>query len=228
MGHGLGRASLWWLGFLTVGALGACTSRPDAVPVSSPDAIPIYVVTRGWHSGVALPARSVSSEMLPERADHPDAAYLEFGWGDRDFYRASDYSFWLMLKAGLWSEESVLFIDPLPVDPHLHDPCSSLLVVTMPPENFRRLLGYIRDTVRRRNSSAKTDALPSTDVRRGYFYPANGHFHAFNTCNTWTWHALAAAGYPVAPPRPITATGLIDRTIFFGQWLPSSPSCHAD
>ncbi len=30
------------------------------------------------------------------------------------------------------------------------------------------------------------------------FYPAKGRFHLFNTCNTWTARALAAAGFDVS------------------------------
>lgn len=218
-----------WFCLFAAGTLAACGSVPDKrAPVSSPDAIPVYVVAHGWHSGFALPSEAISTDMLPEHMDFPDAHYLEFGWGDRDFYRAVEFNFWLMIKAGLWSAESTLLIEPLAVPPRQRYPCSTVIALRMPRENLRLLVAYIRDSLRRREPGAKADALLPLYPQRGRFYPARGRFHALNTCNSWTWRGLAAAGYPVAAPPPLTADGLVDRIVPFGRTLPHSPLCPAD
>jgi uncharacterized protein (TIGR02117 family) len=218
-----------WFCMLAAGTLAACGSVPDKrTPVAAPDGIPVYVVAHGWHSGFALPSQAISPAMLPERLDFPEADYLEFGWGDRDFYGASTFSFWLMIKAGVWSEESTLLIEPLANPPPQRYPCSTLIALRMPRPNFRLLIAYIRDSLRRSEPSLKSEPLPSLYPQRGRFYPAEGRFHAFNTCNSWTWRGLAAAGYPVSGPRPLTADGLVDRIVPFGRPVPRSPSCPAD
>ncbi|MDE0205085.1 MAG: DUF2459 domain-containing protein, partial [Candidatus Tectomicrobia bacterium] len=44
----------------------------------------IHVTSNGWHTAIVVPAQALAdSGAIPEAADFPDAAFLEFGWGDR-------------------------------------------------------------------------------------------------------------------------------------------------
>ncbi len=43
------------------------------------------------------------------------------------------------------------------------------------------------------------------------FYPARGSFHLFNTCNTWTARALAAAGFAVEASGTTRAEGVMSQ-----------------
>jgi hypothetical protein len=43
------------------------------------------------------------------------------------------------------------------------------------------------------------------------FYEAEGSFHLFNTCNTWTARKLQAGGVALSPSGIATANELMDR-----------------
>lgn len=74
--------------------LAACAAPPPAPPLNA-DAGPrvhdLQVVSNGWHAAIVLPKDDVAATgLLPEAADFPAARYLEFGWGDREYYPAKD------------------------------------------------------------------------------------------------------------------------------------------
>lgn len=77
-------------GILVVAAtwLAACTPEPTFSSSSDgPPAATIFVASNGWHTSIVLPAAMVrATGMAAEIAAFPDAAYLEFGWGDREYY----------------------------------------------------------------------------------------------------------------------------------------------
>lgn len=51
----------------------------------------------------------IPADQIPEKADFPDAEYLEIGWGKVN-YPAKALGLWLTLKAALWPTASVLHI----------------------------------------------------------------------------------------------------------------------
>ena len=77
----------------------------------------VHVVSNGWHTGIVVPRKAVvATRVLPEAADFPDAAYLEFGWGDQGFYQADEITTGLTLNAILWPTETVMHVVALPQD----------------------------------------------------------------------------------------------------------------
>ena len=46
----------------------------------------VYVVNHGWHTGFVLPASDIQ-QVIPELKNRfGNAPYIEFGWGDNEFY----------------------------------------------------------------------------------------------------------------------------------------------
>ncbi|MBS1212152.1 MAG: uncharacterized protein H6R26_768, partial [Proteobacteria bacterium] len=41
----------------------------------------VYVVQRGWHTGIAVRQAEIAPGLWPEQADFPEGGYLEAGWG---------------------------------------------------------------------------------------------------------------------------------------------------
>ncbi len=199
----------------------------QALRTETPSARVVYIVNHGWHAGLALRVDDIPEGVLPEREDFPDARYLEIGWGERDFYQAPDFSFWLMLKAGLWPTASVLLVEPLYESPRGRYPCSNVVELKLTQDRFLNLLEYVSASLDRR-ASVRAAALPPPYPQPGRFYPAKGRFHTFNTCNTWTSRALAAAGVPVRSPHPFTAGGLLSNARHFGRMLEPAPGCRRD
>ncbi len=75
---------------MVIAVCGACTTRVEEVSDShrGPSASVLLLVDR-WHAGVAIRTSDIPGDLMPERRDFPEAEYLEFGWGDWDFYQAS-------------------------------------------------------------------------------------------------------------------------------------------
>lgn len=166
----------------------------------------VFVLNHGWHSGIAFKKRDLSDAVLPETRDFPQADYLEIGWGDREYYEAAEPGVWLALKAALWSKGSVLHVAGIHDSLEHYFPESEIIEVPLSREQFERLTTFVSETFVRSSGAALT--RPGLyGVSR--FYPANGHFYLFRTCNTWVGEALHAAGLPITPAFAMTAGGLI-------------------
>jgi hypothetical protein len=91
----------------------ACTTRPDKVigspPKGGPAASALLFVDR-WHAGVVIKISDIPGDLVPERRDFPEAEYLEFGWGEWDFYQARGFNLGYALKALLFPSKSVLHV----------------------------------------------------------------------------------------------------------------------
>jgi len=126
-------------------------------------------------------------------ADLPDARYLVFGWGGREFYINTPV--WSELKAGplfkgLTVDRSVLHVE---VAGDIPEPQPFVTGHALSEAGYDRLLAFIR---------ASFSASPDGPVRiagAAYgefdaFFEANGWFNAVAGCNTWTAAALREAG----------------------------------
>jgi uncharacterized protein (TIGR02117 family) len=204
----------------------ACAASVREPPVTA-DHSPhytVYLIGHGWHSGLAVRKTDIPRGLWPESGDFPEAQFLEVGWGDWDFYQAPDFSFWLMLKAGLWPTASVLNVVPLRYAVAEYYPCSDLIELDLSQPRFARLIGYIHGTFAR-DGSGRVAPLRSQEHRADRFYPARGQFTVFNNCNTWTAKALKEGGYPIRPPYPITAGSLISQARNYGRKLSPTRPC---
>lgn len=82
---------------------------PTAVIESQPT-LTSYLLVDRWHAGIVLKRSEIPEGVLPERRDFPDAEYLEFGWGEWDFYQTVDFKLWQALKALFVPSRSVLHV----------------------------------------------------------------------------------------------------------------------
>lgn len=190
----------------------ACAGPAKALP--SPDrgepSASIYVIGQGWHVGLAVRRTDIPRGLVPESADFPAADYLELGWGDWDYYQAGDPGLWLTLKAAFWPTASVLHV--VGVRGAVSDRFGGFEIVRLdvPHRGVAALAAFIHRSFAR-DAAAKAEPIGPGWGRDSLFYPARGTFHMFNTCNTWTAHALEAAGYPLGMLKPFTADQLMTK-----------------
>ena len=182
------------------------TPRPAAE--AGPGAITIQVVSNGWHTGIVIARRALPAGAIPEAQDFPDAPYLEFGWGDADYYPTPEAGIGVALRAALMPTPAVVHLVGLPGPPRQVFPKAETLDLVLAPDGFRRLIDYLESSFDRRGAIRADASAPGLyDFSR--FYPATGEFHLFNTCNTWTAAALKAAGWPVTVDGTIRAEDLM-------------------
>jgi uncharacterized protein (TIGR02117 family) len=169
----------------------------------------IFVTSNGWHSGIVVARGDVPLAIIPESVDFPDAAYLEFGWGDAVYYPTPRPGLGLALGAVL-PGPAVLHLAGLPDHPGRVFPTARVVELSLSPDALTRLLAHLAASIDRGGATrAESHAAGLYPFSR--FYPATGRFHLFNTCNTWTARALQAAGLAIDASGVQTVDDLMAR-----------------
>jgi uncharacterized protein (TIGR02117 family) len=167
----------------------------------------VYVVYDAWHSAVVIKKADIPATVLPEIRDFPAAEYLEFSWGDRDYFPAPDGGLGLALKAAFWSSGSILHVVGFRDAVANTFPGAEIIEIALSEEAFQGLIKFISDTFSRPYPPAPAEPRPGL-FPNGRFYSAEGKFSVLRTCNTWVAEALSAAGLPISPGYVITAGNL--------------------
>lgn len=195
---------------LLVVLLALACARPIAELYSSADderAQSIFVVIYGWHTGIIVKKDDLPEAVWPEVKDFPDVRYVEFGWGDGDYYQAPDPGLGLALKAAFYSSGSVLHVTGFNVAPKTYFHGSEIFQIDLSQKALQQLMRFISSTFLRSAAATPAEARPGL-YPESRFYSANGKFHLFRNCNTWVAEALHAAGLPIAPAYAVTAGNL--------------------
>ncbi len=197
---------------LVAGWLGGCAPDPPLPSAGDGPAVrEIHIVSNGWHTVIVLPRAAVADlGRLPEAADFPDAAFLELGWGDRDYFPAKETTLRMTLDAALKPTPAVMHMAGRAHLPQGTRPGSSVVRLMLTERAFERLVRAIADGFER-PAGARAQPIAPGLTARSHFYPAEGRFHLFNTCNTWTARMLRAAGIDVSPSGVMTAEDLMSR-----------------
>ena len=168
---------------------------------------PVFIVHDAWHAAIVIKQADVPAAVLPELRDFPSAEYLEFSWGDRDYFPAPDGGFGLALRAAFWSSGSILHVVGFKGALETVYPTAEIIEIPVSEEGFQRLIKFISDTFSRPHPPAPAEARPGL-FSNGRFYSAEGKFSLLRTCNTWVAEALNTAGLPINPGYVITAANL--------------------
>jgi uncharacterized protein (TIGR02117 family) len=188
--------------------------------------IEIVVVSNGYHAGVALPRETLTEfasgrgypALIAVTQRFASFDWIEFGWGDREFYQSvptiGDLTLPLALRA-LFSPGNtpVLHVVGIGGDPARAFTGAELVRIPLSMTGFDQLLAKLDATF----VPPQAGALP--DLGRGLygpslFYPANGTFSIFKVCNHWIADLLGAAGLPTAPVLATLPSGLM----FYLRW----------
>ena len=189
-----------WIALVLASLLTACAAPPPASPPSQPGPGPktvIFVTSNGWHSSIIVARADLPPDRLAEAADFPEARFLAFGWGDAVYYPARRATLGMTLRAALVPTPAVVHVVGLRAEPAPSSPGAEVVSLALDDKDFGRLVDFI-DASFERDGAARAAATGPGLTATSRFYPAKGRFHLFNTCNTWTARALAAAGFDVS------------------------------
>jgi uncharacterized protein (TIGR02117 family) len=193
---------------LYLGWASACAHSIAEPPVRLPkNSNRVFVVVYGWHSGIVIPRVEIRERVLPEIRDFGLADYLEFGWGDWDYYQAPDPGVGLALKAAFWSSGAVLYVGGFTGETKDFFRGNEIFELPLSDESLARLIEFVSNTFLRTTAGTPAQSMPGL-YPHSRFYPATGKFHLFRTCNTWVAEALAFAGVPINPTFAFTAGNL--------------------
>jgi uncharacterized protein (TIGR02117 family) len=158
-----------------------------------------FVGSHGWHSSIIIARRQIPKDAWPPGvADRTfaESPYLEIGWGDRKFYTAPKPGVAMALDAALSPGPSVLHIVGLQSPRARALPWSALVRVPRTPAKFGRLCHALGDSFERDANGNVRAIGPGLYGKTSRFYPAQGRYYMFNTCDTWTARIMRAGGLP--------------------------------
>ncbi|WP_434559373.1 DUF2459 domain-containing protein [Pseudomonas sp. R1-6] len=187
-----------------------CATASDPPRGEGGDWRSFYVVNHGLHTGLAI-ARPDLLQVLPALAeDFGDGDFVEFGWGDEDFYRAPHATLSLALRALFGSTATVLHAVKIDGDPRRRFAVSEVIEVRVTEDGYRRLLAFVAGTFTHSATGTLTVLGPGLygDSR---FYRSEGSYSLFYTCNAWVAEALAASSCPMSPTTVITAGNVMSQ-----------------
>lgn len=191
-------------GVLALGALAWVRPAGAAPPCRS-----IHVIRHEWHAGIIVDRRDVVADFGLNTPDLLAKEWLEFGWGDEDFYQTLDAGLLLGLKAIFLRNDSVMHVHAFDGAPDSVFPQSEVVALRLPAEGHARLLAFVRASFKR-DTAGRVRRLGPGLYGLSYFYEGEGTYHAFRTCNTWAAEALAAGGFPIDPSGIVTVGQLMD------------------
>ena len=193
---------------LTAGAVAQPAPPPSQLDLGAKTVI--FVTSNGWHSSIIVAKADLPPDRLPETADFPEARFLEFGWGDAVYYPASQETLGETLRAALVPTPAVVHVVGLRAEPARSSPGAEVVSLPIDDKNFGRLIDFIGASFER-DGAARAAATGLGLYATSRFYSAKGRFHLFNTCNTWTARALAAAGFDVSASGTSRAEALMQQ-----------------
>ena len=167
----------------------------------------VFVVHNNWHASLVVRRVDLTQGLVPEQDHFPEAEYLEIGWGDRDYFPATEESVGLALRAAFWSRGSVLHVVGFRGAIKDYFTEGEIIELALSRESFRRLSEFVSASFIRADSIMPAQSQPGL-VANGRFYPASGRFSILRTCNTWLAEALKSAGLDISPRYVITAASL--------------------
>jgi len=175
---------------------------PRALPDPPAGAYRVFVVDWSYHTAIVV-QQPRGWRVGPAGAE--DAPFLEYAWGDRRFYFASDHRPHAVFATLFLPTEAVLYVEGH-ADPPRLGAAEAVYERTVDAPTVRKLLAELERTRRSGPSGAPSSALAPTRTDRGRFYPAYGKYLWTRDCNWWVVARLAGAGLASAPAGVIFTT----------------------
>ena len=169
----------------------------------------VYVVNHGWHTGFVVPASGIH-QLIPELKNRfGNAPYIEFGWGDNEFYQAEEITSGITLKAIFLPTDSVVHTVAVTQKADKYFKHSEVEKFCLEDSEFKSLVDFISSSFYR-DESGNILKLNHGIYGDSQFYKAKGDFHIFNTCNKWTAKGLESAGMKISTTFKLTAGSIMN------------------
>ena len=199
------RCGAWWSG-LRAGICLLLVAAGTSEPAVAKD---VAVVNIGWHTGIALKTADIDRARIPESETFENFSWIEFGWGDRDFYQTPDPDISVYFSAAFVGTPTVMHLVGLPIGPEDYFRSSEVAVFSVTDLEHARLQDYIAGSFARRDAD-RAPAIAHGLYPDSLFYEANGSFSLANTCNSWVARGLAGAGLMESGDGIVTAGSVIE------------------
>ena len=126
-----------------------------------PSCRPVFIVHSAWHAAIVLRKGDIASDIVPELADFPSAQFVEFSWGDKDYFPNPDAGVFAGLKAAFWSSGSVVHVVGLSGDWQAFYAGAAIIELRLMPAAYERLLDFVSKTFSRPAPGYRAQAYPA-------------------------------------------------------------------
>lgn len=187
---------------LSVGC--ASVDKSAYLPENTADERSVYVIGHGWHTGIVVSRKDIEDGFPPAIADNlPKGTYLEFGWGEEDFYRADKLNSGVLLKAAFMRNDAVLHVAGFSEPPESYFSNGTVVRINISEEGVRRITLFLADSFRLSEDNAVINRGKGL-YGNSEFFAATGIYSLFHNCNRWTIEVLAKSGAPVSTSIVLT------------------------
>lgn len=151
----------------------------------------LHIGSNGFHTSFLLPVNNGWYDWRKDFEIPSEIQYIEFGWGNREFYMSRDFSIKATIKA-LFPSETVVHVVYLNATPEIWFKKPRDVKVFVCPRDYLNIVQYIRSSF---HTSENGDKLYLGKGLYGpsSFFKGTGNYHAFKTCNTWVAEGLREA-----------------------------------
>jgi hypothetical protein len=190
-------------------AVSACAGQAPAPCAEAPAGDAVYVVDRGWHTEIGIPADRLAGRLASFRARFAGARVVMFGYGKRTFMtaradRASEY------VLGPFPGPAVIEVFALSVLPPAAFGTDATAVVALPRGGDAALSARVWDDLAKDRAGAPLLVGPGR-FAGSYFYAARSGYSLGHTCNRWVADALHDAGARIEPRGVVFAGQVMGR-----------------
>lgn len=181
------------------------------IPLGEKDSNPemeIYLISNSIHIGIIVPAKNQAFDWRTTfnpkdfYGEVWDKEWIEFGWGDRQFYFEmptwDHFTLRLAFDALLLPDPAVMHVEFLDRHPSQYE---GVRVVKVSYKTYEKLAASIKSWMVTQNGRAVLIRGKSYNGNDN-FYEARGSYSIIKTCNVWTAGIFAEAGlkHPVWSP----------------------------
>jgi uncharacterized protein (TIGR02117 family) len=193
---------------------GCAEPPPPAGPTAGPKTVTVFLIERGWHTDVGVPAAQIGDSLDQLRTIFPGVQTLLIGFGERAYLQHRHHNFADMLAA-LIPGPGALLVTALRDAPQMAFPADDVIELRVSARGLARLTDFIAASFTGTTGVPSTgDALhPIADgpYPGSLFYASTRTYSAGYTCNTWTAEALQIAGLPIHAAGVLFADDVADQ-----------------
>lgn len=175
----------------------------------------VYVVQRGWHTGISISVTDWPDTRAALLDDLPAAKRLEFGWGEKVYYQSIEKNVAMLFDAAFGPSPSVIEVSGVETDDPAQWLAHKVVAVRLTPSQLTALIDSIADAFvvspQRTWTPKPTGTVLRSKEGQIRFYHANGLFYLPRTCNRWIAERLEAAGCTLGSSSIVSASALMRR-----------------
>ena len=162
-----------------------------AASAADANAVSVWLVSRGYHTGLILPAKDASDLITPLAGE--SSGFAEFGWGESYYYQAPTVELCDAPRALFFSEGSVVRLEFCGDELEPEFAASGFVIrFDLSARQFLDLCRFIDESFAKKDCSVTRETI-EREGAVGY-YTSVHRYSIIHTCNTWAARALEAAG----------------------------------